>query len=273
MTKEAVRGPLRVIVAGATGWAGSALARGIAETDDLRLVACVARAHAGKRLGDVLEDERLDAIVYPTAAQALAVPCDVFVEYTKAGSAKGHILAALAAGAHVVVGTSGLTGADYDEIDAVARSRQRGVLACGNFALTVVLLHRFAELAAKYIPDVEILDYASAGKPDAPSGTARELAHRLGQVRRPATTKPIDEIQGAREARGANLDGVQVLSLRSPGFVLGVEAIFGLPGQRLHLRHEAGASAEPYVDGALLAVRRVHTLVGVHRGLDRVMDL
>jgi 4-hydroxy-tetrahydrodipicolinate reductase len=271
MAKE----PTRVIVAGATGWAGSALARGIARSDDLRLVAAVGRTDAGKRLGDVLRDgaARLDAPVHASAAAALASPCDVFVDYTHAASAKAHVLAALAAGAHVVVGTSGLTGPDYDEIDALARSRNRGVLACGNFALTVVLLHRFAEMAAKYVPDVEILDYASAGKPDAPSGTARELAHRVGRVRRPATTKPVAEIQGAREARGTNLDGVQVLSLRSPGFVLGVEAIFGLPGQRLHLKHEAGDSAEPYVDGALLAIRRVHTLVGVHRGLDRVMDL
>jgi 4-hydroxy-tetrahydrodipicolinate reductase len=270
MTKEA----LRVVVAGATGWAGSALARGIARSDDLRVVAAIGRKDAGKRLGDVLGDERLDATIHPTAGGALAAaPCDVFVEYTKAGSAKQHVLAALAAGAHVVVGTSGLTGADYDEIDAVARTRGRGVLACGNFALTVVLLHRFAEMAAKYVPDVEILDYASAGKPDAPSGTARELALRVGRVRRPATTRPIDEIQGPREARGTNLDGVQVLSLRSPGYVLGVEAVFGLPGQRLHLRHEAGESAEPYVEGALLAIRRVHTLVGVHRGLDSVMDL
>jgi 4-hydroxy-tetrahydrodipicolinate reductase len=73
--------------------------------------------------------------------------------------------------------------------------------------------------------------------------------------------------------RGAEVNGVQVHAVRVPGFVLGIEVVFGTRDQRLHLRHEAGASAEPYVDGALLAIRKVGTQVGVVRGLDRVMDL
>jgi 4-hydroxy-tetrahydrodipicolinate reductase len=78
-------------------------------------------------------------------------------------------------------------------------------------------------------------------------------------------------VRGPRETRGATLGGVQVHSVRAPGYVLSVEAIFGAPGQRLHIRHDSGESAEPYVDGALLAIREVGKLVGVHRGLDSVM--
>jgi 4-hydroxy-tetrahydrodipicolinate reductase len=202
----------------------------------------------------------------------LRTPCDVFVEYTKPDAARGHILAALAAGAHVVVGTSGLDDAAFAEIDRAARAANRGVLACGNFALTAVLLQRFAAMAARYIPSFEIIDYAHAGKPDAPSGTARELANRLGGVRSPTNAVAIAETVGERAARGATLSGVQVHSVRAPGFVIGVEAIFGMTDQRLHLRHEAGPSAEPYVDGALLAIRKVGTLVGLHRGLETVLD-
>ena len=264
---------LNVCLAGATGWAGSELARGIAKADDLTLVAAVARQSAGRVLGEVLGLPRLTGRIHATAAEALAVPCDVFVEYTKPGSAKANILAALEHGAHVVVGTSGLTDADYAEIDAVARARARGVLACGNFALTVVLLQKFAEAAARLIPQWEIIDYAHDDKADVPSGTARELAFRLSKVRAPQPTIPIDKAVGPRETRGANVAGTQVHSIRLPGFVIGAEVIFGMPDQRLTIRHDAGGSARPYVDGALLAIRKVSTLTGVHRGLDAVLDL
>jgi 4-hydroxy-tetrahydrodipicolinate reductase len=263
--------PLRVILAGATGWAGSALARGIARSDDLKLVGAIARQSAGRNLGELLNEPRLDCPVHAGAAAALATPADVFVEYTKPDSAKGNILAALAAGCHVVVGTSGLADADYAEIDFAARERQRGVLACGNFAITAVLAMQFAEIAARYLDHFEVIDYAHETKVDAPSGTARELAARLGRIKAPDPGVPLEQVRGPREARGATLNGVQVHSVRAPGFVIGIEAIFGAHGQRLHIRHESGESAEPYVSGALLAIRRVHTLTGLHRGLDTVM--
>lgn len=263
---------IRVCVAGATGWAGSELARAIAGAPDLALVAAISRSHAGQHLGEVLNEPRLTCPVFATAAEALAVGCDVFVEYTKPEVAKGNILAALARGAHVVVGTSGLTDADYAEIDAAARAQKRGVLACGNFALTAVLLQKFAEQAAKLIPQWEIFDYAHDDKLDAPSGTVRELAARLAKVRAPEPTVPVSETVGPRETRGATVSGSQVHSVRLPGFVISAEIIFGMTDQRLSIRHDSGNSARPYVDGALMAVRRVSTLVGVHRGLDAVLD-
>jgi 4-hydroxy-tetrahydrodipicolinate reductase len=265
--------PIDVCLAGATGWAGSELARGIAATTDIALVAAVSRRHAGRSLAEVLGDPRLGCAVHGTAAQALAQRCDVFVEYTKPDTAKANILAALAHGAHVVVGTSGLTDGDYAEVDAVARAGGRGVLACGNFALTVVLLQKFAETAARLIPQWEIIDYAHDDKIDVPSGTARELAARLAKVRPPAPTIPVEQSVGPREARGATLAGTQVHSIRLPGYVISAEAIFGMPDQKLSIRHDSGNSARPYVDGALLAIRKVSTLVGVHRGLDTVLDL
>jgi 4-hydroxy-tetrahydrodipicolinate reductase len=262
----------RVIVAGATGWAGSALARGIARSDDVQLVGAVARASAGRNLGEVLNVPALDCPIFAAAAEALSTPADVFVEYTKPDTAKGNILAALAAGCHVVVGTSGLADADYTEIDFIARERSRAVLACGNFAITAVLAMQFAEIAARYLDHFELIDYAHETKIDAPSGTARELAARLGRIKAATLGVPLEQVRGPRETRGATMNGVQVHSVRTPGFVIGIEAIFGAHGQRLHIRHESGESAEPYVGGALLAIRRVHTLPpGVKRGLDAVM--
>jgi 4-hydroxy-tetrahydrodipicolinate reductase len=128
-----------------------------------------------------------------------------------------------------------------------------------------------ALLAARHLPQWEIIDYASAGKPDVPSGTAHELAERLGEVRRPALGRPIDEIHGPREARGADVAGTRVHSVRVPSFVVSTEIVFGAPDERLTIRHDAGSTPAPYVAGTLLAVRRVPALTGLTRGLDTLL--
>jgi dihydrodipicolinate reductase-like protein/uncharacterized protein DUF1479 len=104
---------------------------------------------------------------------------------------------------------------------------------------------------------VIVIDYAHDDKIDAPSGTARELAARLSRVRPPEFTVPVKQTTGEPAARGATIAGAQVHSIRLPGFVISAEVIFGMPDQRLSIRHDSGSSARPYVDGALLAIRRV----------------
>lgn len=262
---------IRICIAGATGWAGSELSRGIFDAADMELVAAVSRNHAGKTLDQAIGIKGLTTPIFGTVEDALVTSPDVFVEYTKPDVAKSHVLSALKRGAHVVIGTSGLSNDDYAEIDRVAKQVKRGVLAVGNFALTVVLLQKFAEMAAKYIPHWEIIDYAHSEKIDAPSGTARELANRLSKVQEAKLDVPLEKIDGLKESRGARLQGTQVHSIRLPGYVISIDAIFGMPGQKLILRHESGSSAEPYVSGALLAIREVGKLVGLHRGLDSVM--
>jgi 4-hydroxy-tetrahydrodipicolinate reductase len=237
----------------------------------MELVAAISRSHSGGILGDALGIAGLTTPVFGTAEEALKTQPHVFVEYTKPDVAKSHILSALKYGSHVVVGTSGLTAEDYEQIDEAAKQVSRGVLAVGNFALTVVLLQKFAEMAAKYIPHWEMIDYAHAGKKDVPSGTARELANRLSKIRAAELDVPLEKLEGPVETRGARLQGTQVHSVRLPGYVISLDIIFGMPDQKLILRHESGTSAEPYVDGAMLAIREVSKLVGLHRGLDSVM--
>jgi 4-hydroxy-tetrahydrodipicolinate reductase len=263
----------RVVLAGATGWAGSALARGIGSATELELVGAVSRTHAGRSLSEVVDGPGLDVAVSADIGQALSSKPDVVVEYTKPDVAKSHILSAIDTGAHVVVGTSGLSTTDYTEIGDAASRGGVAVLACGNFALTAVLMMKFSTMAARWIKQWEVIDYASSTKVDAPSGTARELANHLAAVGPPDIDVPIEAVAGSPESRGTSLDGTQVHSVRLPGFVISIESIFGMAGQKLVLRHEAGSSPEPYVEGALMAIRRVHQLPpGLHRGLDRVME-
>ena len=263
---------IAVCIAGATGWAGSALAKALVDIADIDLVAAVSRTHAGAGLGSVIGQPGLTLEISASVGQALELGPDVLVEYTQPDVAMEHILMALRKGVHVVVGTSGLSDADYHEIDGVAKEMGKGVLACGNFALGAVLLQKFAVMAAEHIPYWEIIDYAHADKVDSPSGTALELANRLATIRESTLDVPLDEVRGPRESRGARLGGSQVHSVRVPGYVISLEAIFGLPDQRLTLRFDSGASAEPYVAGALMAIRNVGRLTGLHRGLDSVME-
>ncbi|MBS1165107.1 MAG: dapB [Proteobacteria bacterium] len=263
---------IRIIVAGATGWTGSAVAKAVLAADDFALASAVARSAAGRDIGEVLGGAAVGVTVVATVEEALKVGADVLVDYTAPQAVKANVLSAISAGVAVVIGTSGLSADDYAEIDIAARANNIGVFAAGNYSITATLMTKFALMAAKYVADVEVVDYASAGKPDTPSGTARELAERLSEMRRPATSKPVSELGGVRETRGGAIGAVQVHSLRLPGYVLSCEAQFGAPGERLLIRHDAGPDAAPYVAGTLLAVRHVREQAGLRRGLDLLID-
>ena len=263
--------PLKVCVAGATGWAGSAVTRHIITSSDFQLAGVIARRDAGRDIGEVLDVQPTGIQIVPSLEEVLPAQPDVLIDYTRPDSVKARTFAALAHGVRVVIGTSGLTAEDYREIDAEARRMGLGVIAAGNFSITAALAKHFALLAAKYMPSWEIVDYAHADKIDAPSGTTRELAEELAEIAKNHLELPIDQTYGAREARGAAIAGTQVHSVRLPGYVIAFETIFGLPDERLTIRHDAGAGAEPYVVGTMLAVQRVMDTRGLVRGLDRLL--
>lgn len=269
---------IRICVAGATGWVGRNLIPAIAASPDLRLVGAVARASRGTPIADALGLSNLHRItaeisIVGSVAEALSQDTDVLVDYTAPDVVKQNVLEAVRRKVHTVIGTSGLSDADYQEIDEAARSSGVGVLAGGNFALSAVLLEHFAVTAARYLPSWEVIDYADASKSDAPSGTVRQLVHQLAQVGQPTQEVPIDRTQGSPEARGLTLNGTQVHSIRLPGHVIGAEVIFGKPSERLSIRYDAGSGAEPYVAGTLLAVRAVGRMVGLRRGLGQILGL
>jgi 4-hydroxy-tetrahydrodipicolinate reductase len=256
---------IAVCVAGATGWVGRPLVQAVTSSDDLVLKSAVSRFAAGTDL-----EEAPGVAVYATVAEALE-GVEVLVDYTSHDVVMDHTRSALELGVNVVIGTSGLTGADYDDIDALARRHGVGVVAAGNFSLTAALAQAAALLVAPFIPQAEVIDYASSTKPDLPSGTARELAERLAKVGPRTKDRRLEETAGPIEARGADVQGVQVHSLRLPSFSVSTEVVFGLPHERLTIRHDADSSPDPYVDGTLLAIRRVVGRVGLTRGLDSLL--
>jgi 4-hydroxy-tetrahydrodipicolinate reductase len=263
----------RVCVAGITGQIGKPLAVAVSNAADLRLVGAISRSGKGRSAAEVTGGGTFDVRISGSVADALETPTDVYVDYTSVDAVKANVLTAIARGVHVVIGSSGLTDDDFAAIDTAARAHNVGVLAAGNFSITAMLLLRFACEAATYISQWEIIDYAYDRKRDSPSGTARELSFRMGQVRRPEYTHAAEKTVGSKEARGAGVNGMQVHSIRLPGYYSSTEAIFGVKSERLTIRQDADEGHEPYIQGTLLAIRKVSGHVGLVRGLDHVMDL
>jgi len=262
---------IRICFAGITGWTAKPILAAIAEADDLTVVAGVARTAAGQSLTDVT-DLPFDGQVFAGVAEALqAVEVDVMIDYTSATAVAANVRAAIEAGTHVVIGSSGLTSEDYTELDTLARAHSVGVVAAGNFSILAAILTRAAVMAAEHVDRWEILDYASDQKPDVPSGTSRELAETLEAVRRPVTSVETQDLHGPVEARGADVAGTRIHSVRLPSYVVNTEIIFAAAGERLTIRHDPGLSPDPYVAGTLLAVRAVSTTTGLTRGLDSLL--
>ncbi len=254
-----------VCVAGISGWTGHKVGEAICASEDIELTAAVSRRLKGQTLFDVTIDETVDEALSKQAN------IDVLVDYTSAIAVKAHVLSAIAKGINVVIGSSGLAASDYAEIEVLALKNNVGVIASGNFSITAALAKRFSLMAAKYLPQWEIIDYSHAEKMDAPSGTTQELAEELAKVASNKLGIPIENTKGIKECRGGQIAGTPVHSIRLPSFILSFETIFGLPEERLTIRHDAGSSAKPYVDGTLLAVRSVGKIKGLVRGLDNLL--
>ena len=261
---------INLAIAGATGWAGTAIAGAALAAPDITLKSAIARSSAGQDLGTALGREPLGVPVYANVDEALD-GVDVLVEFTSHTAAKEIALAAIERGVAVVMGSSGLTADDFREVDEAARVARVGAVAAGNFSLTAAMMLAGAELAARHLSHWEVIDYAKSNKPDAPSGTARELAERLAEVRAPQVDLPVDEVAGHPDARGAEIAGTQVHSVRVPSFVVSTEIVFGADDERLSIRHDAGGTPAPYVNGVLIAVRRARGHAGLIRGLDRLL--
>jgi len=239
----------RVMVVGALGRVGSCIVQGVRAADDLELAGAV-------DLGDDL------------AATIDAERPDVAIDFTRPDAVYGNLETLLGRKVPAVVGTTGLTEAQLESIDGLARLNGVACLVAPNFALGAVLMMRFAEEAARHFPWAEVVERHHEHKLDAPSGTAAVTARRVAAAREDAP-RVHDEKESAKGARGGRVEGVPVHSLRLPGSVAHQEVWFGGPGETLVIRHDA-INREVFVPGVLLAVRRLSG-TGLVRGLEPLL--
>src|SRR6266540_2322248 len=247
---------MRVGVLGATGRMGRSSCHAVLDASDLELVAAVARSGAGTQLRDLV----------PAAPAGLRVR----------GAPEATLAAArllLPAGVHVVSGTTGLPAASIEELASLADEAGAGNLVWApNFALGAVLAQRFATIAARYYQAAEVIELHHPGKADAPSGTALRTAKGIAEARR----RPGSPVPPGRElvtgARGGDVEGVRVHSVRLPGLVAHQEIIFGGEGELLTLRHDS-LDRSSFMPGVLLCVRNVRNRPGLTVGLEPMLDL
>ena len=242
---------IRVLVNGAKGRMGQEVVKAVTVASDLELV-------DQTDLGD-------DLIARIKASQAQAV-----VDFTTAAVAFENTRKILEAGVHPVIGTSGLLAEQVAELQQLAEDKGIGGLIAPNFAIGAVLLMKYAQDAAKYLPDVEVIELHHNRKADAPSGTAVKTAQLIAEARQEIPKALVQEKELFEGARGSEVHGVRVHSLRLPGLVAHQEVIFGGTGETLTIRHDS-IHRESFMPGVCLACRKVIGTQQLFYGLEHLL--
>lgn len=269
---------IRVAVSGAAGRMGREVVKAVCAAEGLQLVAAIDHHGIGEDIGPLVGLGATDVRVGSDLETELSQhKPDVLVDFTVPDSVLHNLQMALNLGVSPVVGTTGLSQADLEALDSLARAQGVGAFVAPNFALGAVLLMQFAAQAAKYLPDVEIIELHHDRKLDSPSGTALLTAQKIAEVRQEANVVPtavpaglVEKSPGARGARDSVTGDVPVHSVRLPGFVAHQEVIFGGQGQILTLRHDS-IDRGSFMPGVVLAVRKVRALTGLVIGLENLL--
>lgn len=245
---------IRVCVAGHRGKVGSVLVPALEAEADIDYVGGVGR---GDDLAVFLRDKR------PRA----------FVDFTRPSDALHNALAAVAAGASPIVGTTGLSIEQVDKIETACKEKGVGGIVAPNFAIGAVLMMHLADIAAPHFDAAEVIEMHQWTKLDAPSGTALATARRLAARR---GSRPFGHKNAEKETlpgtRGGEEGHIAIHSVRLPGVVADQEVMFGLPGQTLSITHRT-TSREAYAPGVLLAIRRIVNEKRFYRALDELLNL
>jgi 4-hydroxy-tetrahydrodipicolinate reductase len=261
---------IRVGVFGAAGRMGSTVCDAVQGDPDTELVAAVDPHHEGLDARTVTGVDTPGLVVGGGVEAMADAGVEVVVDFTEAAAARENLRWCAANGVHAVVGTTGLTDADYDELRAAFTSSN--CVIAPNFAIGAVLMMRLAEIVAPFFESVEVIELHHENKVDAPSGTAMLTLERIAAASADwlpdPTTKEV--VAGARGAKGPG--GIPVHSVRLKGLVAHQEVMFGTTGQSLSIRHDS-YDRSSFMPGVLLAVKRVADHPGLTVGLDALLDL
>ena len=261
---------LRVAVFGAGGRMGSTVCQAVAGDPDLELVAAVDPHHSGIDLQQVAKVDGSDVQIAPGADALLQAGAEVAVDFTDIAAARENARWCAANGVHAVIGTSGFTDDDFDQLRG-AFTRSNCVVA-PNFAIGAVLMMRFAELAAPWFESAEIIELHHDQKVDAPSGTAMSTANRMAAASADWAADPTKDlvIEGARGAAGPA--GIRVHAVRLRGMVAHQEVLLGTTGQALMIRHDS-YDRSSFMPGVLIAVKAIPDRPGLTVGLDEILGV
>lgn len=270
--------PIPVVVNGATGKMGREVVKAVAQAPDMTLIGAIDRnpEYIGKDIGEVVGCGALEVPVLNELESTLCMAAQekqvgVMVDFTHPKSVYNNVRAAIAYGVRVVVGTTGMTPAQIQELAEFADKASTGCLIIPNFSIGMVLLQQAAIQASQYFDHVEIIELHHNQKADAPSGTAIQTAQMLAELGKTYNPPSVEESEKIPGARGSVTDdGIRIHSIRLPGLIAHQEVIFGAPGQVYTLRHDT-SDRSCYMPGVLLSIRKVLQLKSLVYGLEKIL--
>ena len=250
----------RILVAGATGSMGKQTVQLVEKLPDCQLVAVLApTASKSSEFGASVKS--FDNLA------AVNIAADIWIDFTTPQAVYENTKFALKHHMHPIVGTSGLTPDQTKKLQAIAQKEKIGGIIAPNFGLSAVLLMKFAQEAARYFPDAEVIEMHHADKRDAPSATAIATAKVIAENR---NSENCSQTANDSAARGADYDGVPVHSIRLPGYVAHEQVLFGGPGEALTIRQDS-FSRSSFMQGVKVALSRVMDLPDLVVGLDQIL--
>jgi 4-hydroxy-tetrahydrodipicolinate reductase len=261
--------PIRVAVHGALGKVGQTLVAALGREPEMQLVG----ATDIKATQDHLTLPNGSArIPLSKELESILNSCkpEVVVDFSNAGAVMPLVKLTAEKGVNLVIGTTGLSAGDIEEINRLAKAKGIGIMIAPNFALGAVLMMHLARIAGKYFDFAEIIELHHEGKLDAPSGTALTTAKTMAKARgKPFNTPPADK---KTESRGKQVEGISIHSVRLPGLLAHQEVLLGGAGQTLSIRHDT-SGRECYMPGVMLAIKEVTKKKGLIYGLDSLLGL
>ncbi|WP_411342895.1 4-hydroxy-tetrahydrodipicolinate reductase [Paenibacillus sp. WLX1005] len=264
--------PIKVIVAGAGGRMGKEVVKLVLGDEGLELAAAIGRSNAGQDAGELVGVGHAGIALVADLKQALdEVQADVLVDFTTPEFAYEHATLAIAAGVRPVMGTTGYTPEQIQELDDACKQANIGGLIAPNFSIGVILMMRFAAQAAKHFPHLEIIETHGDHKLDAPSGTAVKTAEMVKEVRDSFKQGNPNEKETIPGSRGGEYDGFRIHSVRLPGVFAQQEVIFGAFGQSLKIRHDSYERAG-YMPGVKIGIEKVMEYTGMVYGFEQFVD-
>jgi 4-hydroxy-tetrahydrodipicolinate reductase len=265
---------IKVLINGAAGKMGREVVKAVKKEADIKLVGAVDIAQVGI---DVGEDAGIGPLGIEISKDLKAAindsRPDVVIDFTHPNVAMINARIILGAKVHAVIGTTGMSDKDMNELKKLCAKNKVNCVVAPNFAIGAVLMMMFSKVAAKYMPDVEIIELHHDKKADAPSGTALKTAEFILQSEAAKGIKKgkVTEIEKLDGVRGGSLNGIHIHSVRLPGFVAHQEVIFGGIGQTLTIRHDS-LSRESFMPGVIMAIRKVRTVSGLVYGLENLLS-
>jgi len=264
-------GKIKVVVAGSLGKMGLETLKAVIRDSDLELVGAIDVKAKGEKVAsltgeadcDVALSNDLDAVIAETSP-------DVLIDFTNPQAVFNNTRTALKSGVFCVVGTTGLNEVELKQLEKLALEKEIGVAVIPNFAIGAVLMMKFAREAARYFPDVEIIELHHDQKMDAPSGTAIKTAEMIAGNRASRPPKNIKEFEKVAGARGGEIEQVRIHSIRLPGMIAHQEVIFGAPGQSLKIRHDSMDRAA-FMPGVVTVVKAIMERQGLIYGMENLI--